>query len=53
VVPNHPYPFEPQTEACRHLVSFVQDVDVAEVLGLADGLLKTAGRETTFWGQLQ
>ncbi|HEX8531900.1 MAG TPA: glycosyltransferase family 9 protein [Cytophagales bacterium] len=56
VVPNDPYPFEPQTEACRHLVSFVQDVGVAEVLQLADGLLKTvrpAGRETTFSGQLQ
>ena len=56
VVPNAPYPFEPQTEACRHLVSFVQDVPVAEVLELAEGLLKTSsrtGQETTFLGQLQ
>jgi ADP-heptose:LPS heptosyltransferase len=56
VVPNDPYPFEPQTEACRHLVSFVQDVGVDQVLGLADELLKTpnwAGRETTFLEQLQ
>ncbi len=53
VVPNDPYPFEPQTEACRHLVSFVQDVTVDQVLGLADGLLKTARQGTTFSEQLQ
>jgi ADP-heptose:LPS heptosyltransferase len=53
VVPNDPYPFEPQTEACRHLVSFVQDVTVDQVLGLAGELLKTARRGTTFSEQLQ
>ncbi len=55
-VPNSPYPFEPQTGTCNHLVSFVRDVTVAEVLHLADTLLKRTGepeRETTFSGHLQ
>ena len=56
VVPNNPYPFEPQAEGCKHLVSFVQDVGVMEVLHLADELLRTTerpDRETTFSEQLQ
>jgi len=38
VVPNYPYPFEPQNE-CEHKVSFVRDVSVNEVIQAASGLL--------------
>jgi ADP-heptose:LPS heptosyltransferase len=39
IVPNNPYPFEPQSDTCKHLVSFVQDVPVAEVVEQAEHLL--------------
>lgn len=40
VVPNNPFPYEPQTSGCRHEFSFVRNVDVDEVLEAAMDLLK-------------
>lgn len=39
VIPNKPYPFEPQI-ACKHLVSFVADITIDEVLHNAIAMLK-------------
>lgn len=38
VIPNQPYPYEPQT-GCAHLVSFVRDIPVTEVIQAAEELL--------------
>lgn len=38
-IPNHPYPFEPETD-CKHAVSFVRNVRVEEVMEQAIGLLE-------------
>ncbi|HYG41056.1 MAG TPA: glycosyltransferase family 9 protein [Cytophagales bacterium] len=32
IMPNQPYPFEPQGETCSHNISFVKNVQVGEVL---------------------
>ncbi|GEO08001.1 glycosyltransferase family 9 protein [Segetibacter aerophilus] len=39
IVPNDPYPFEPQTESCDHPVSFTRDISIEQVLKAVDGLL--------------
>jgi ADP-heptose:LPS heptosyltransferase len=39
IIPNDPYPFEPQTN-CDHAVSFVRDITVEQVLQAVDSLLK-------------
>lgn len=40
IVPNQPYPFEPQ-DSCRHHISFVRDITVEEVCNAARELLFT------------
>lgn len=39
IVPNNPYPFEPYSETCDHLVSFVRDISIEQVLAVVEGLL--------------
>lgn len=41
IIPNDPYPFEPQT-TCRHEVSFIQDIPAASILQVADDILSPA-----------
>jgi ADP-heptose:LPS heptosyltransferase len=48
IVPNNPYPFEPQTAACKHEVSFVRDVTVDEVLQAASSILSADTNITTY-----
>jgi ADP-heptose:LPS heptosyltransferase len=38
IVPNEPYPFEPQSN-CKHEISFVRNISVAAVCEAAEGLL--------------
>jgi ADP-heptose:LPS heptosyltransferase len=38
IVPNDPYPFEPQN-GCKHEISFVRDVTIEEVMKAAEALL--------------
>jgi ADP-heptose:LPS heptosyltransferase len=38
IIPNDPYPFEPQT-GCRHEVSFVSDIQATAILQAVDDLL--------------
>ncbi|MGN6531797.1 MAG: glycosyltransferase family 9 protein [Ginsengibacter sp.] len=38
IIPNDPYPFEPQNE-CRHEVSFVRDITIGAVRDAAEALL--------------
>ncbi len=38
IIPNHPYPYEPQTN-CTHRISFVRDVTVEQVLTAAEEVL--------------
>lgn len=39
IVPNDPYPFEPHTDTCDHLVSFVRDITIDQVLETFESLL--------------
>lgn len=39
IMPNQPYPFEPQGETCSHNISFVKNVQVGEVLNEAKEML--------------
>jgi ADP-heptose:LPS heptosyltransferase len=48
IVPNNPYPFEPQTAACKHEVSFVRDITVDEVLEAAGSILRVNSNNTTY-----
>jgi ADP-heptose:LPS heptosyltransferase len=41
IIPNNPYPFEPEVAGCRHLVSFVKKITVKEVLEQAEELLRS------------
>ena len=41
VIPNEPYPFEPQT-TCRHEVSFIRDIPATAILQAVDDLLLLA-----------
>jgi ADP-heptose:LPS heptosyltransferase len=43
VVPNDPYPFEPHTDSCSHLVSFVRDITMEQVIAAAEILLGENG----------
>jgi ADP-heptose:LPS heptosyltransferase len=47
IVPNNPYPFEPQT-TCKHEVSFVRDITVDEVLEAASTILSVDTNITTY-----
>lgn len=38
IIPNDPYPFEPQT-TCRHEVSFIRDIPATAILQAVDDLL--------------
>jgi len=38
IIPNQPYPFQPQTE-CTHNISFVRDITVEAVMEAAESLL--------------
>jgi ADP-heptose:LPS heptosyltransferase len=42
IVPNNPYPFEPQVNDCQHLVSFVSDITTDEVIKQVDSLLSSS-----------
>ncbi|MDB5190540.1 MAG: glycosyl transferase family 9 [Segetibacter sp.] len=42
-IPNDPYPFEPRTD-CEHLVSFVRDITVQQVLQAAETLLAATSK---------
>jgi ADP-heptose:LPS heptosyltransferase len=48
VIPNNPYPFEPQTASCKHEVSFVRDVSVDDVLEATNSILSVDTNITTY-----
>lgn len=41
IIPNDPYPFEPQT-TCKHEVSFIRDIPASAILQAVDDLLSLA-----------
>ncbi|MBD1421510.1 hypothetical protein H8B21_08015 [Sphingobacterium chuzhouense] len=40
IIPNNPYPFEPKTQRCEHLHSFVASIEVDDILTAARSLLR-------------
>ncbi len=38
IIPNDPYPFEPHTDTCDHLVSFVRDITLEQVMEAFESL---------------
>ncbi|MFN3403073.1 MAG: glycosyltransferase family 9 protein [Cytophagaceae bacterium] len=40
IIPNNPYPFEPTYNQCRHEISFLENIEVNEVIKAVDALIK-------------